>query len=86
MVKTIHLIILIAFAIIASACTKDRIVYRSEPLPVPVRPSLPPVYANELQCLSESAYQRLVMRNMQRRQYAEELEAIIISTHNEDTQ
>ncbi len=40
----------------------------------PARPSLPPLDASELQCLSDDAYKRLLLRDQLRRQYAEQLE------------
>ena len=49
-------------------------------LPLPVRPVLPILKAEELACLSGDAYARLAARNRMQRQYAEDLEVIIKST------
>ncbi len=58
--------------------------YIQEPLTLPPRPVLPRLSADDVQCLTDDAYRRLVERDMYRRQYAEELEAIIRSTHGDD--
>jgi hypothetical protein len=50
-------------------------------LPLPTRPALPAIMSAELTCLSDEAYERLATRNRMLRQYAEELEVIIKSTH-----
>ena len=47
----------------------------------PPRPILPQVTEEELQSLSDESYERLVTRQRLLRQYAEELEEIIQSTH-----
>lgn len=49
----------------------------------PPRPILPQVTEEELQSLSDETYERLVTRQRLLRQYAEELEGIIQSTHTE---
>lgn len=51
------------------------------PLPLPDRPVLPPLSAEDMNCLSDDAYRRLVARDRLRRQYAEDLETIIRATH-----
>jgi hypothetical protein len=61
----------------------SRIEYVSQPLPLPVRPILPPVTANDLECVSDTAYDALVNRETLLRHYAEDLETIISSTHVE---
>ena len=80
-------VLLAAAAIISTAigsgCARTRTVYLAEDLPLPDRPVLPRLTPGELQCLSEDAYYRLMMRDMLRRQYAEELETIIRSTWND---
>lgn len=57
------------------------IIYRTTPLPMPERPVLPVVDPEELGCLSDEAYERLLMREQLRRNYAEQLETIIRATH-----
>jgi hypothetical protein len=57
--------------------------YLTRPLVAPVRPLLPSVRAEDLMCLTPDTYRRVVQRDRMRRNYAEELEAIIRSTHAE---
>ena len=52
-------------------------------LETPPRPILSPVPADEMQCLTDETYETLVTRQRLLRQYAEELEMIIQSTHTE---
>ena len=74
--------VIISTAIGSAGCGRTaEIRYRQEPLPLPSRPALPALSAGEMECLSDDAYARLVRRDLQRRQYAEELEAIIRATH-----
>ncbi len=51
-------------------------------LPLPVRPALPAINADELRCLSDAVYERVAERNRMLRHYAERLEVIIKSTHS----
>lgn len=57
--------------------------YVTEPLPLPERPVLPRLTEDDLMCLSDDAYARLMLRDLRRRQYAEELESIIRATHQD---
>ncbi|MDH5785343.1 MAG: hypothetical protein OEZ16_07010 [Chromatiales bacterium] len=77
------LIAMLALMIVLPACSPSSVRYVSQPLPLPVRPLLPAVSANELICLSDNAYFRLVERDRLRRVYAEELVAIIEATHTD---
>lgn len=74
-------ILLLIAAIISSSCTSTTI-YRPDPLPLPAEPELPRIAAEDLQCLSQDAYRRLVKRDRVRRQYAEKLAEIIKSTRS----
>lgn len=67
-----------------SGCAFTGARYIQEPLPLPPRPVLPALTAEDLACLPAEVYERLVRRDLLRRQYAEELEAIIRATHQED--
>lgn len=51
--------------------------HRLTELPMPARPILPIISAEELQCLPEETYRALVTRQRLMREYAEELEVII---------
>ena len=65
----------------AGCAPKADTVYVTMPLPLPARPTLPNLSADDLQCLSDGAYSRLAERDMLRRQYAEKMEDIIKATH-----
>ena len=67
--------------VFGSGCTVSEKRYVTEPLPLPVRPVLPQLSADEAACLSDETYRRLVDRDRLRREYAEKLEVIIRSTH-----
>ena len=71
-----------AAAIILSltACaTTDR--FTQEPLPLPDRPHVPTVSADQLECLSDDAYEALATRDAQRVAHIMRLERIIRTTH-----
>jgi hypothetical protein len=76
------LLALLAVVIVLPACSPATVRYVSEPLSLPPPPVLPALTADDLACLSDDAYRRLVLRDMQRRQYAETLQAIIRATSN----
>lgn len=71
----------IILTLIISGCETVR--YVSSPLPLPARPVLPQIESKALQCLSPETYSDLVKRDMLRRQYANNLELIIESTHKD---
>jgi hypothetical protein len=58
-----------------SGCTGAP-VYVETPLPVPPRPVLPAISEEEVQCLPQPVYAKLVLREMLFRGYIKELEAI----------
>lgn len=66
-----------------TGCTSQRVQYQILPLLLPERPLLPAISTDELQCLSDATYIKLAERNRLRRQYAEQLETIITSTHGQ---
>lgn len=68
---------------IGSGCSAPEVRYVTRPLELPVRPLLPGIQPAEFACLSQETYGRLVERERLRRNYAEELEAVIQSTHPE---
>lgn len=65
-----------------SGCETVR--YQSTPLPLPPRPILPAIKAAELQCLSNQTYSDIAQRDLLRRQYEQQLELVIKSTHKEN--
>lgn len=65
--------------ILVSGCTRIQYVYPELPLPEP--PLLPAVSSDETACLSDEAYEKIVIRETRRKNYAEVLRAII-AEHN----
>lgn len=65
--------------LIGSGCSTQSYVYPR--LPEPTRPALVKISGEELQCISDDTAQKLRLRFVELRQYAEELETII-KTHN----
>lgn len=59
----------------------DRVVYVTTPLPQPVRPDLPTWSGKDMECLAPEVKQKIRDRDTKRREYAEQLEVIIHSTH-----
>jgi len=59
-------------------CAKPPVEYRPVPLHlIPERPQLPTTKADELRCLSDDAYLRLVERDRMLRQNNDELRALL---------
>jgi len=55
--------------------------YQIVALPLPLMDELPKVESVELQCLTDSTYEKLRKRDVIRENYEDELESIIKSTH-----
>lgn len=65
-----------------SSCSHlERLVFVSEPLPLPDRPELPRIPADELMTISDEAFESLVRRDVLQAQHIIRLEAIIRTTH-----
>lgn len=82
--KALMLVIATSWIIIGSGCASEPVkvfVPVIEPLPIPSRPVLPALSAAEVKDLSNEALTKLIRRDRLRRQYCEQLEAIILSTH-----
>lgn len=75
----------LAMTLALGGCSTPQVRYVTAPLPLPPRPELPTLTGNQLQCLSDEAYKAIVRRDRLRREYAEQLEAVIRSTHAEGT-
>lgn len=59
-------------------CSTHSYLYRPVPAEmIPAEPALPAVSADELRCLSDDAYLRLAERDRARKQYADELRALL---------
>lgn len=77
------LVIATIWIITGSACTTIKTVYVPQPLDLPERPVLPAINEAEFKDLPADVYQRVEERDRKRRQYAEELEVIILSTQKQ---
>ena len=62
---------------------KERVVYVSVPLPMPIKPQFPKIKGKDLRCLSPTVQWELKNRDTIMKDYIYELEAIIRSTHAE---
>ncbi len=71
----------IVVCLLAAGCTTPRVEPITAPLPLPARPELPAIAGDALQCLAPETYRAMVERDRARRDYAEQLEAVIRSTH-----
>ena len=72
---------LVAGIIFLAGCATTEPVFVQEPLPVPDRPNLPALNADHLQCLSDEAYEALVVRDTMLQEHVKRLEAIIRTTY-----
>ena len=70
--------------LILSGCASEQVQYINTPLPIPPEPSYPTIAADELQCLSNDTYYKLVHRDILRKYYIKTLIGIIQSTHKND--
>lgn len=74
------IIILLVFLLLLSGCGyihKQPMCNAAIELPLPPEPVLPTVDEAELMCLSDSAYKRLVRRDIARKYHAELLRALL---------
>ena len=67
-----------------AACAPVEVRYVPVPLPMPERPELSRIQAEDVQCLSAEAWAAIVRREQALRQYAEELEAIIRANNDQE--
>ena len=58
----------------------EKVVYVKTPLTAPPRPTLPTFTYADIQCVSPDVIQKIADRDLMRKQYSEQLEAIISST------
>jgi len=80
------LIALVCATAVLAGCTNTRTEHVTTALPLPGRPELPRIPAEQLQCLADDAYGAIVTRDRRLREYAEQLEAVIRSTHEDQGQ
>ena len=83
MLKRSKLAAAITLLAVTSTGCATRTEYQLAPLPLPPRPELPTIAADDLACLSDRTYDALAWRDKARRQYADELEVIIKTSHLE---
>lgn len=67
-----------------TACATTTEVFISEPLPLPDRPTVPTVSGDDLECISDEAYEALAVRDQIRVEHIRRLEGIILSTHDQE--
>lgn len=79
--RKLRLATALTLVLAGSGCACDPVIQSPVPLPMPARPDLPAIPADSLMCLSDEAYTALVERDAKLKAYAQQLEAIIQSTH-----
>lgn len=62
--------------------TPPRVVYLPTPLTLPVKPTLPKLSSSELECLNDDTKKLLLQRDIIMKNYVNELEVVIKSTHS----
>ena len=80
--KVLKTVIVISLMMLGSSCTRD-IEYITTPLPIPPRPLLERISAEEASTIPINVWMKIVRRDMARRNYAEQLEVIVQSTHKD---
>ncbi len=73
----------VALAPTLPGCASTEEVYVQEPLPLPERPEVPTVPAEELSCLSDDAYADLAERDAALQGHISRLEQIIETTQDD---
>lgn len=58
----------------------ENVIYKTVVLSLPERPTLPIFSAKDVECISVETKQKLIDRDRLRRDYSEQLEAVILST------
>ena len=77
--------LVLAMALATAACAAPEVRYETVPVSlIPAPPVLPAVKSEQLQCLSDEAYEALAKRDMLRRQYERELRALLDSGRSGD--
>lgn len=73
----------ILLALLLAGCSHEVIRYRPVPLPIPSDPELPTISRDELSCLEESVYSRLVYRELLLKQDRSACKAVICTTRTD---
>ena len=66
-----------------TGCKTTETIYIQHALPIPDRPVLPTIPPEDLECLSDSAYENLAVRDTLLQEHIKRLEAIMLTTHPE---
>lgn len=75
----------LALALALAGCAAPEVRYETVPASlIPAPPVLPTVKSEQLQCLSDDAYEALAKRDLLRRQYERELRALLGSGRADD--
>lgn len=75
-----HLFLAFAFSLLAACASTVEYKYIDNPLSMPPKPTLPNIEANEMSCLSDETYKKLVKRDLLLQQHIAKLRLIISST------
>ena len=76
------IILLSGCALFQSTPPVEKVVYVNTPLTIPPRPILPTFTYSDIQCVNEDVIKKIADRDLIRKQYSEQLEAIINSTNS----
>ena len=79
--RLLSVLAVVIVATLSSCSVVERMVFVQEPLPLPDRPELPRIPADELMSISDEAFESLVRRDVLQAQHILRLEAIIRTTH-----
>lgn len=66
-----------------TGCKTTETIYVQHALPIPDRPALPTIPSEDLQCLSDRAYEDLAVRDTLLQEHVKRLEAVMLTTHPE---
>jgi hypothetical protein len=75
-------VLVVVTAIILSSCSLLPARQVSVPLPIPVEPSWIKITTEELNCLTQEVYEKLLRRDLQHNGFEARLLAILKSTHD----
>ena len=80
--RPIHMLMVLSLSILGCASTPvEKIIYKTTPLILPTAPTLPVWKSTDMQCLSTEVKQKMLDRDRLRKEYTEQLQSVIKSTH-----
>ena len=80
LLKLLLIASLVTTLLLLTGCATPAPIVTQIELSVPVEPAYPRLTAEDLNCLTQDAYERLATRDREKRQYIQILKAIIEST------